>query len=96
MAHLLKYSEWQGGSGSWYCNDTTDLAGPSAYWWTPARMMGMTPAEYIKWLVDNFQPTSITFNGKTLLYSWSEKDYSKCHKFILTINRIAREKNFYC
>ncbi len=94
--HRLTYSEWQGGSGQWYCNDVKDLAGISGYWWVPARMMEMSPAEYVQWLIDNYQPDNIRFNGKTLIYSWSKEHYSKCHKLVLDINRIARKKNFNC
>lgn len=96
MSHLLKYSEWQSGSGRWHCNDVQDLCGNSAQWWAPARMMNITAAQYVKWLIDNFQPTYISFDGKLLQYSWAKEEHQKCHKFILTINRIAREKKFYC
>ena len=94
--HRLEYSDWQSGSGEWNCNDVKDLAGISGYWWIPARMMDMTPAEFVKWLVENYHPDKISFNGKTLLYSWSKEHYSKCHKFVLDINSIARKKNFIC
>ena len=58
-AQLLKYTEWQGSAGSWYCNDTSDLTSVRSLWWAPARMMNMTPAEYVEWLVTNFKPDYI-------------------------------------
>lgn len=96
MAHILKYQEWQSPTGYWHCNDVSDLAGISGYWWVPARMLGLTPADYVKWLIKNYQPDRISFNGKTLLFSWSKEHYGKCHKFVLDINREARNRKFIC
>ncbi len=93
--HILKYSEWQSPTGKWYCNDVEDLAGISGLWWVPARMLEMELDEYIKWLIKEYQPDDIKFTGKVLLFSWSKEHYSKCHSFVLYINKIARSKRFY-
>ena len=94
MAHVLKYSEWQGGSGNWYCNDVADLGGQSGLWWVPAIMLEMTPSEYVQWLADNYHPDHISFDEKTLVYSWAKEHYALMHKFLLYINKISRNKNF--
>lgn len=92
--HILRYQEWQTPGGYWHCNDVSDLAGMSGYWWIPARMLRMSPAEYVEWLIKNYKPDNIKWNGKTLIYSWSKEHYNLCHSFVLYINRIARQKGF--
>ena len=99
--HILHYQEWQSPTGYWHCNDVSDLAGISGYWWVPARMLGITPADFVALLVEKYQPDQISFNGKTLLYSWkkemaiiswTQKDYSYCHKLLLNTNKLLRDK----
>ena len=94
MAHIYKASEWQSPTGYWYVNDVSDLAGVSGYWWVPARILGLAPADYVQWLIDNYSPDQIVFNGKFLSFSWAKEHYSSAHKFLLDINRIARNKKF--
>lgn len=94
MAHLLVYKEWQSPTGYWYCNDVSDLAGISGQWWVPARMLEMSPCDYLKWLIENYKPDKIHFDGKNVFYSWSKEHYMLCHKFLLDINREARKRNF--
>ena len=96
MAHILKYTEFQSPTGYWYCNDVSDLAGISGYWWAPARMLGITPADFVALLIEKYQPDEISFNGKTLLYSWKEENYGKMHSYLLWINREARNRKFSC
>lgn len=93
MSHILKYTEWESVSG-WHCNDVSDLAGISGYWWVPARLLNMTLVDYVKWLRENYAPDYMSFDGKTLLFSWDKSNYSKCHAFVLYINRVARNKKF--
>lgn len=94
MSHVLKYSEWQSPTGQWHCNDVSDLGGQAGMWWIPAYLLGKTPSEYVEWLIDNYKPDHVHFNGKTFLYSWAKENYAKCHSFILYINKCARNKNF--
>lgn len=96
MAHILRYQEWQSPTGYWYCNDVSDLAGISGYWWIPARMLGITPADFVALLIEKYQPDQISFNGKTLLYSWKKENYGKMHSYLLWINREARNRKFSC
>ena len=62
MKRLLRYEEWQGASGAWYCNDTSDLKSNRGKWWMPARMLNISPAEFIELLIDRFAPDYITYN----------------------------------
>lgn len=94
MAHILHYQEWQSPTGYWHCNDVSDLAGISGCWWVPARMLGITPADFVALLVEKYQPDKISFNGKTLLYSWKRENYGKMHSFVLWINATSRKKHF--
>ena len=95
MKELLKYSEWQDGVDRWHCNDVSKLSGIGSLWWVPCRMLEMTPVDYIKWLRATYAPDHMSFDGKTLLFSWDKDNYSKCHAFVLYINRIARNKKFF-
>ena len=91
---LLKYVEWQSSTDEWHCNDTSDLASVRGLWWVPARLLGLAPADYVKWLIKNYQPDHISFGNNVLLYSWDKNNYAKCHSFVLYINKTARDKKF--
>ena len=94
MAHLYKTTIWQGSSGRWYCNDVTDLAGPSAKWWVPARMLGMKLTDYILLLKDSFNANIHEYNADTdvLIFSWDNQ--SDANKYKLWINSKAKKANF--
>jgi hypothetical protein len=91
---LLKYTEWQGANGNWYCNDTSDLSSVRSLWWTPARMMNISSAEYVQWLVENFKPDVIEYNQErdVLVYSWRKQADMRIFKNKL--NALARKYNF--
>jgi len=91
---LLKYVEWQGANGSWYCNDTSDLSSVRSLWWAPARMMNISPSEYITWIIDNFHPDYIRYNQErdVLVYSW--KKLTDMRLFKNKINALARKYNY--
>ena len=93
---LLKYKEWQSGSGMWYCNDTSKLDGGGAKWWMPARALDLSLTDFILLLKDTYKATVVSYNPTTdyLHYYWN--NYADCHKFVLYINRICRNKNFLC
>ena len=93
--HIYKVSEWQSAGGRWYCNDVEDLAGISGLWWVPARMLGISPANYVKMLIDTYSPDNISFNKNTLIFSWNKENYAKMHRYVLDINREARNRKFF-
>lgn len=90
---LLRYEEW-GSSGSWYCNDTSDLCSVRALWWAPARMLNISPAEYVQLLIERFHPDRIKYfeDRDVLIYSWKRLD--DCRKFKNWLNVEARKRNF--
>lgn len=94
MAQLLKYTEWQGVNGNWYCNDTSDLSSVRSLWWAPARMLNLSPADYVKWLVDNFHPDQVLYNQErdVLIYSW--RKIADMRVFKNKINALARQHKF--
>ena len=97
MAHLYKTSEWQGGGGGlWYCNDVEDLAGVSSRWWTPVRLLGITPAEYVTMLVQEFKVDKIHFSYEHNVLTFGWKSQQAMRKYKNWINKKAREKQFYC
>ena len=94
MGHQLKYTEWQSASGKWYCNDTADLSGVSGKWWVPARMLNMTLTDYILMLRNDYNANIIKYSESTdyLHFNWDKQ--VDCHKFVLFINREARNRKF--
>jgi len=94
VTHILKYSEWQSGSGRWYANDVENLAGISGKWWIPARMLGMSLTDYILLLKDVFNADIHAYNEvtDTLVFSW--RNYNDAHRFVLWINQKARKAKY--
>lgn len=94
MAQLLKYVEWQSATGDWYCNDTSDLSSLRGRWWIPARMMNISPAEYVQLLIDQFHPDYIVYSQEAdvLVYSW--KNINDCRKFKNWLNAQARKQQY--
>lgn len=96
--HQYKVSEWESASGHWYVADTSDLANDSAAWWMPARLLNLTLEDYIDLLVNTYHATIDGFypesnKGKSLLvFHWEQ--YNDAHKYLLWINRMARNGNW--
>lgn len=98
MAHLYKASEWQSPTGRWFVDDTSDLANDSAAWWIPARILGLSLVDYVNLLINEYHATIDKWcpdsnDGKSLLlFHWDK--YADAHRYLLYINRIARNKNW--
>ncbi len=98
MAHIYKATEWESTGGKWNVADTSDLAHDSAGWWIPARILNLSLEDYIYLLIneynaviDKFYPESN--NGKSLLiFHWD--NYNDAHRYLLYINRVARNKQW--
>lgn len=97
MARIYKASEWNIGK-NWYVADVSDLANDSAAWWIPARFLNLSLEDYIiklkdeyNAIIDKFSPESN--NGKSLLiFHWN--NYNDAHKYLLWVNRMARNHNW--
>ena len=94
MKQLLKYVEWTDGIGNWYCNDTSDLMSPRALWWAPARMLNISPVDFVQLLIEKFKPDNIKYfeDKDVLIYSW--KSQSQMRLFKNWLNAQARKCNF--
>lgn len=92
--HLMRYEEWKGAIG-WYCNDTSDFKSIGSKWWAPARMLNISPAEYVKLLVEQFHPDSIMYNEErdVLVYWWRKQEDMR--RFKNWLNAQARKYKFY-
>lgn len=95
MAHLYKMSEWNNG-GTWYCNDTTEVGTLASKWWIPARMLKISPVEYVRIIAIDYKADVITYNKEkdVLVFGWRNEHYGMMHKFLLWINRESRSRNF--
>ena len=91
---LLKYTEWSDGIGNWYVNDTSDLSSPRALWWAPARMLNISPVDYVQLLIERFHPDHIKYfeDNDVLIYSWRSLEAAR--EFKNWINAQARKVNF--
>ena len=94
MSHLYKQTEWKDSCDYWHCNDVEDLANGSGYWWHPARMLGLTPAAYVKMVVENFKPDSVCHNEDCSFVGWSWKSQVQMRKYKNWVNAEARKRNF--
>jgi len=90
---LYKVSEWQGGSGQWYVNDTSHIASWASKWWAPARILNISPASFVQLLIDKYKPDRISFKDNVLLYSWNPEHYNLAHSYLLWLNKEARNRN---
>lgn len=92
--HLLKFEEWQGAGGYWHCNDLSDLKNMSSAWWHPARMLNISPADFVKLLIEKFHPDHIKYyeEADVLTYSWRKQ--ADCRKFKNWINAEARKYKY--
>ena len=88
---LLKYTEWQGSSGLWYCNDVSDFTSKRGLWYVPARLLKISLDNFVEMLIKDFEVDYIAFN-EILIYGWY--DQNKMRKFKNWINAEARKRNF--
>ena len=93
MAHLYKASIWQGSSKLWYVSDIEDLGGHSGRWWVPCRILGISPADYARLLIDEFK-ANVRYNEKMnfLYVSWDKEADARRYKN--WINQMARKANY--
>lgn len=94
-----KFQEWNDG-GVWRtasipCEENRGARGK---WWYPARKLNMSLIEYVdlikKYGGEKFQyfPLQEDGSGDVLIFSF--KDQTSAHKFVLYINRMARNNNW--
>lgn len=91
---LYQVKEWQSPSGYWKCNCVDDLGKNSALWYHPARILKLSPADFIRLLLKDFKPDCFYFNEKNCLCFWSWKSQESMRKYKNWINKKAREANY--
>ena len=91
---VWKAEEWQGGSGIWYCNCISDLANGSGTWYIPARILGISPAQFISLLFNEYKPDYFHYNKEKSFCMWGWTNQSKERLYKNWINKKAREVNF--
>lgn len=91
---LLKYTEWTDGCGNWLCNDLSDLQSIRSLWWAPARMLNLSPSDFVEMLIKDFKPDRIKYfeEADVLVYSW--KSQAKMRVFKNWLNAQARKYNY--
>ena len=91
---LYQMSEWEGATGIFYCNCIDNLGSPDLFWYTPARMLGISPADYIKMIIEKYQADITFFDKEKCFFSFGWTNQTKMRKFKNFINSEARKKNF--
>lgn len=94
MPTLLRYEPWDDGFGNYHVNDCTDLSSIRGLWWVPARMLGISPAEYVELLITRFKVDKIKYvqEADVLIYSWNS--LQRARDFKNWLNKEARKRNF--
>jgi hypothetical protein len=94
MMAIWQSDIWQGSSGKWYCNNTKNLGAGFGEWFLPARILNLTPAAFINFLLDNFKPDYCYYDEEKNFFSYSWSSQVNANKWKLYINKEARKVNF--
>ncbi len=94
--HLYQMTCWQSFTGKYHVNDVKNLAGRSAKWYTPMRILNLSIDEYIDLLVNKFHAEGLKYYAPTDylgFYFTKEKD---AKAFCSYVNKRARQSNYCC
>jgi len=91
---LYKMAEWQGATGLWYCNCVDALATNAGSWYAPARILGISPADFIKLVVGKYGADSVKYFPESGFFSYAWTNQAKMRAFKNDLNKAARAKNF--
>ena len=92
MSEIYKASEWKSASDNWYVASVQNLANNSGHWRKGLVIFEMNYDEYIKMLVKKYHVTSLMYDKESdvLVFSW--ENHNDAHKYLLDINKLARNK----
>lgn len=90
---VWKATEWESNS-KWHCNCVDDLGHNSSAWWHPARILGISPAQFIELLLTKYKPDHFSYSKESGFCNWSWDSQDKMREFKNFINRKAREVNY--
>ena len=91
---LYQCKEWQDSSGLWLCQHTSSFPRNVQKWVVPARILGISPAEFIELLLKDFKPDYIYHNADCSFVYWGWTSQSQMRKYKNWINAEARKVNF--
>ena len=91
---LYKMSEWESPVSGWHCGCVDALADPNNTWWLPARILNISPAEYVELVITKFKPDHVYFNKEKCFFSFSWNSQTAERAFKNYINAAARKINF--
>lgn len=94
--HLYKMTCWKDEGNKWHCNDVNNLAGRSAKWYTPMRILELSVEEYIALLAEKFHAKGFHYclaSDYLGFYFMKETD---AKAFCSYVNKVARTKNYNC
>lgn len=91
---IWKATEWETIGMGWHANCVDNLAGGSSLWYHPARILGISPAEFIEWIIKNYKPDYINYSedANLLIFTW--KSQAQMRKYKNYINAQARKVNY--
>lgn len=96
MKHLYQMTTWQSGSGKWRVNDVKNLAGKSAKWYTPMRILNLSVEDYVHLLLNKFNAQGMYYYAPTDLLSFYFKTEIEAKKFCSYVNKVSKSKNYCC
>lgn len=91
---LYRCEEWKSESGIWYCEHTSTFPQNVQKWVVPARILGISPAEFLKVLFAKFKPDKVFHNEDCSFVGWGWTSQSQMRLYKNWINAEARKKNF--
>ena len=94
MSILYQMTDWESPSGIFYCEHISSFPRNVQKWIVPARILGITPAEFLKLLIEEYQPDVVYHNDDYSFVNWGWRDKSKMRKYKNWMNAEARKKNF--
>lgn len=92
--HLYKMSYWKFNK-TWHVNDVKNLAGRSAKWYTPMRILDVSVEEYLNLLL-KFNAVNIKYYDSSDYLAFCFLKEKDAKAFCSYINKIAKQKNYYC
>ena len=91
---VWKASEWESPVSGWHCNCVDNLVGSSAAWWHPARILGISPAQFLMILIERYKPDYFSYSEETGFCCWSWKSQVQMRAYKNWINAEARKVNY--
>lgn len=91
---LYRCEEWKSTTNVWHCEHTASFPRDVQKWIVPARILQVTPADFIQLLIDEFEPDKIYHNEDCSFVGWGWTSQAKMRKYKNWINQKARECNF--